>query len=137
MANRSFRSAGWIAAGGAIGSLLRYSADVIWLFYVSSDSMISSTLFVNIFGCFIMGFLFIRLLPKPGNSSIKQFLLTGLIGSFTTYSGFGAEVFTLFQKSPVLFAVYLAGSVTSGVTALFIGIWLAKTNSQKFGNRNV
>lgn len=114
----------WIGTGGAIGSLLRYSADVIWIHLFPAEPGISSTLFVNLLGCLAMGFLFAKLSPTPGADPLKRFLLTGLLGSFTTYSGFGAEAIMLLDQSPVLFFLYLSGSVTGGVLALFTGMKL-------------
>lgn len=55
---------------------------------------------------------------------LNLFLLTGVIGSYTTYSGFMAEAFVLLHQSPLLFLGYLCSQLFAGVFAVSIGMRL-------------
>ena len=88
-----------IAAGGAIGALFR--------FWVSSGvyAMLGrgfpyGTLAVNVFGSFLMGFLFVllneRMIASP---ELRAALLIGLLGAFTTFSTFSIETLNLIEQA--------------------------------------
>ncbi len=123
----------WIAFGGLAGTLLRVGTNSIsqnisgQLFYFTATAM------ENIIGCFLMGFFYILLNQKGSNiEATRHFLLIGLVGSYTTYSGFGIQAVTLLQDSAFLFLLFILGQLFTGVFALLAGMKLAdKMNSNR------
>ena len=115
-----------VGVGGASGSILRYLVYIFtsrYLFFVYPIQ----TLFVNIFGCLLMG-IFIELLnSKLNNNDFKYFFLVGVLGGFTTFSAFSADFFNLINKNGFLEAfLYLFVSVFFSILAFFIGIYVTK-----------
>ena len=56
---------------------------------------------------------------------LRLFLVTGILGGFTTFSAFSLDTGALFGRSPWLAALYLAASILGGLTAFALGWWLA------------
>jgi len=115
-----------IAAGGAIGALLRYWASTgvhAWL----GRGFPYGTLFVNVLGSLLMGFLYIWLLDRMAVSPIvRAFLLIGVLGAFTTFSTFSMETLRLVQQGGWgQAAVNVALSVGGGLVAAWAGFTVA------------
>lgn len=116
-----------IAAGGALGAVARHLTNVgaATLFGFSFPW---GTLIVNILGSFLMGLLvglFAHVWPAP--QALKQFLTVGFLGGFTTFSSFSLDVATMYERGEVLLgAGYVAGSVLLSISALFIGLYIAR-----------
>lgn len=122
----------WVALGGICGALLRHGTNNLFSLFVGDFGLITATTLENIFGSFLMGILFTILSRQPEkNARINLFLLTGLLGSYTTYSGFMTEAFLLFTDSFLLFAVYIFSQVFVGVALLIMGIKFAKVVMQR------
>ena len=116
-----------IAAGGAIGALLRYWASTgvhAWL----GRGFPYGTLFVNVLGSLLMGFLYIWLLERMAVSPVvRAFLLIGVLGAFTTFSTFSMETLELLEKRDILKAVLnMFLNVGLCVLAAWIGVILAR-----------
>lgn len=80
-----------VAAGGAIGAVLRYLVG----HFVDSSSFPYATFIVNIVGCFLISLIFFSYQQEvPEN--IRLFLFIGIFGAFTTMSTFTLETVTLF-----------------------------------------
>ena len=102
-----------VAAGGAIGAVIRYLVS-IWvgagLFGISGPL---ATLAVNIAGCGLMGLLAGAiaggmLLPEAW----RGFVAVGLLGALTTFSSFALDAVNLIQRQGILTAgAYVAASV--------------------------
>ena len=112
-----------IAAGGALGALLRYWASTgvhAWL----GRGFPYGTLFVNVLGSLLMGFLYIWLLERMAVSPVvRAFLLIGVLGAFTTFSAFVAEADALAGTAG---PVYAASSVVAGLAAARLGMGAAR-----------
>ena len=80
--------------GGGVGSGIRYIVNVYTQHLNYSQA---GTLFVNIFGSFLFGLFFVILQGK--NSIINIFVLTGVLGGFTTFSQFSYDVVQLQNAS--------------------------------------
>lgn len=109
-----------IAAGSALGALLRYSAGLAAV-KLLGQGFPYGTLFVNITGSAAMGALIIILahLSQPSDF-LRLFLVTGLLGAFTTFSTFSLDFASLYERSDYLAAaIYLGASVLLSVAALF------------------
>jgi CrcB protein len=85
------------------------------------------TLFVNITGCFIIGFLYAFSEKFIFSPNIRLFIFVGLLGGFTTFSSFGLETFNLIRQSEIKYAI-LNFILNNGLGLLFvfIGFSLAK-----------
>jgi len=117
----------WVALGGICGALLRHGTNNLFRLIVGDIGFITATTLENILGSFLMGILFTILSKQPEkNARINLFLLTGLLGSYTTYSGFMTEAFLLYTGSFLLFAVYIFSQVIVGITLLLIGIRITR-----------
>ncbi len=112
-----------VAAGGMIGALLRHGTNNVFEGLFGETSFVTATTIENIFGSFLIGFIF-SLLNKHNieNEKLNLFILTGIIGSYTTYSGFMAEAFLLLQQSALLFILYTLSQITIGIIAVWLGI---------------
>ena len=117
----------YAALGGAIGASLRYGVNL------ASMSMFGAafpwgTLFVNVAGSFIMGVL-VALMADVWQVSqqMRVFLLTGILGGFTTFSAFSLDFATLYERKEFGLALaYAGGTVMLSLVAIFAGMWLAK-----------
>jgi len=114
---------GWVALGGICGSLLRYGTNTLFGILAADSHFITATTIENLLGSFLMGVLFTVLSRQPEkNARINLFLLTGLLGSYTTYSGFMAEAYFFFAESFLIFAAYLFSQIFVGIMILLFAV---------------
>jgi CrcB protein len=104
-----------VALGGALGASLRYLTLVLW-------PTPWAILAVNVSGSFAMGLLAVRLPP-----TVWPFLLTGLLGGFTTFSAFSLDTLRLLEGGRTGAAfIYMGGSVGLSLIACAAGLWLGR-----------
>ena len=114
-----------VALGGAIGSVLRFLAGAGALRLFGAGFPIG-VLVVNIVGSFLMG-LFAVYATKNAATHLSPFVMTGILGGFTTFSAFSLETVALFEKGAMGQAVlYVVLSVGLSVAALCAGLWIAR-----------
>jgi len=117
----------WVAMGGAVGAAGRYFVGVQAL-RLFGPGFPWGTFTVNIAGSLAMGLLaglFAHRLQV--SHEVKIFLMTGVLGGFTTFSAFSLDVSVLVaRKDYIMSAVYIIGSVSLSIAALFIGLRLAR-----------
>jgi CrcB protein len=114
----------WIALGGAIGSMARYAGSSLvagWF----GQTFPWGTLLVNISGCFVIGF-FSGLTGPDGRvlvpGDVRQFVMVGICGGYTTFSSFSLQTLTLAQDGEfVLAGLNILGSVALCLLAVWIG----------------
>jgi CrcB protein len=120
-----------VSVGGAVGAALRF---LTYQLFVGSSlarggaAFPWATLTVNVAGCFLMGLAVVTILERFGGSpDLRAFVMTGVLGGFTTFSAFSLDVYELFTKDSVeTVAVYIAASVILSIAALLAGIALAR-----------
>lgn len=119
-----------VAAGGAIGSLLRHLAGkgAAHLFGLNFPF---GTMFVNVTGSFVMGLLIgLFALHLNPSQEMRAFLTIGVLGGFTTFSTFSLDVVTLWERGDMISALLYAGlSVIVSIAALAAGLYLIRSFS--------
>ena len=64
---------------------------------------------------------------QRGMEHLNLFVMTGILGGFTTFSAFSLEAYTLFERGQFQFAaLYVALSVVLSIAALVMGVYLAR-----------
>ncbi|MCK5494364.1 MAG: fluoride efflux transporter CrcB [Candidatus Omnitrophica bacterium] len=115
-----------VAAGGAIGALLRYIVSGIG-YRLSSSVLPISTLFINVIGSLGIGFLwgiFERFAISP---NVRVFIFIGILGSYTTFSTFSLETFNLLRDGEYRIAfINVIFSVILSIGAVFMGYFSSK-----------
>jgi CrcB protein len=116
-----------IALGAALGANLRYGLTT-WAVRRLGAAWPYGTFLVNVLGCLVIGILLTLTATRLSLSEpLRLFLVTGLLGGFTTFSTFGYESFTLITRGDWLGAgLYIGGSVIVGLAAVFLGASLAR-----------
>ena len=117
----------WVAAGGAVGASLRYGTGQLLaiITHPEQTAVFTPTAIENILGSFAIGLFYTILVNRTGkNHPLSLFLLTGVIGSYTTYSGFMVENLLLLQSDLMLFAGYISFQIGTGIAAAIAGIKL-------------
>jgi len=116
-----------IAAGGAIGALLRYWTSLAVHSRLGSGFPYG-TLMVNVLGSLLMGFLYIWLIERiAAGATLRAFLLIGVLGAFTTFSTFSMETLNLVEGGQLGKALLnVVVSVTVCITAAALGVFAAR-----------
>lgn len=117
----------FVAAGGAIGSVLRYLISTN-LHKAYPNFSPYGTFTVNIAGCLLIGLLMGWVdTQKLLNPQLQLFLVAGFCGSFTTFSTFAHEAnFMLSQQKPLQSLLYVGLSVSVGLGLAYLGYRLTK-----------
>jgi CrcB protein len=116
-----------VAAGGAIGAVMRYLAGIGLVRLFGHTAFPLGVLTVNVVGSFAMG-LFVGLAAQRGLTHLSPFVATGILGGFTTFSAFSLEAVTLYERGAVgLAAAYVVTNVVFSIAALFAGLALSRS----------
>ncbi|THF52129.1 fluoride efflux transporter CrcB [Allorhizobium terrae] len=119
--------AAYVALGGALGSVLRYLVGMaaIRLF---GPFLPWGTFTVNIVGSFCIGLLMEWIARKLNASTDMQlFLVTGVMGGFTTFSSFSLDVISLAERGELAWAMaYALATLGLGIVAVFGGLALGR-----------
>ncbi len=115
-----------IAAGGALGAVLRYivsgAAYQLW-----GSSFPWGTLTVNLIGCFLIGLLSETFTGLIVPQHLKTMALIGMLGAFTTFSTFGLETVNLMRDGEWrLVTLNLVLSNLLGIVHVIAGLWVAR-----------
>lgn len=109
-----------ICIGGFLGAICRYKFSLL-LNSQFPNKIPFGTLFVNLFGSFLLGFIIARY-----DSEHIHFLLgTGFMGAFTTFSTFNLEAVQLLQANKKTRAIaYLSLTYFLGIAFAFLGFFI-------------
>jgi fluoride exporter len=116
--------------GGGLGASLRHAVNMACAKYMGA-AFPWSTFIINISGSIVMG-LIAGYLAFRGEASQpwRLFLMTGILGGYTTFSAFSLDAALLYERGELtLAALYVLGSVVLSIAGLFAGLalvrWLA------------
>ncbi len=113
--------------GGGLGSALRHFINVA-SFRVLGVAFPYHTFIINITGSTVMG-LIAGYLALKGEASQpwRLFVMTGILGGYTTFSAFSLDAVLLYQRGetgPAL--LYISGSVVLSIAGLVAGLALVR-----------
>lgn len=116
--------------GGGIGAALRHGVNV------TAGKLVGcafpyGTLFINLTCSLVMG-LIAEWLALKGYlpQHWRLFIMTGILGGYTTFSAFSLETALLYERGQVFAAgAYVVASVVLSVGGLFAGLWIVRAAS--------
>jgi fluoride exporter len=113
---------GVIALGGAIGSLLRYQAGVVWP--TPTGTFPTTTLLINLLGCLVIGaFMIVITQVWDAHRLVRPFFGTGVLGGFTTFSTYCLDIVNLIRLGhPASAAGYLFLTAIGAMLAVALGM---------------
>jgi CrcB protein len=117
-----------ISLGAIAGALSRYYLT-LWFSDRFGVSFPYGTFFINISGCFGMGFFATFALNHVAiiSPEVRLLVATGFLGAYTTFSTYGLDTVGLLRNSTMLTATfYWAGSAIVGIISVQLGVILAK-----------
>jgi CrcB protein len=118
----------WIALGSAIGGVARFACSGLAARLIG-ETFPWGTLIVNVAGSFFIGF--VATLADPDgryflNSTARQFIMTGILGGYTTFSSFSLQTLNLARDGQWLAAgTNVVGSLVLCLLAVWLGHVLA------------
>jgi CrcB protein len=120
-----------VLVGGGIGSVIRYA-----LTFAIAQRLGPGfpwwTFVINITGSLVIGIVaeVTQTRTFAGAPLLRVFLMTGVLGGYTTFSSFSYETLTLIgDRAQLLALAYAAGSIVLGVAAAFAGVALVRAFS--------
>jgi len=114
-----------VALGGGIGASLRFGVG-LWAARMFATSFPLGVMSVNVIGSFLMGAFAIWSVER-GYTGLNPFVMTGILGGFTTFSAFSLEALTLIERGQAASALLYVGlSVGLSIGALALGFWLMR-----------
>ena len=113
----------WIAVGSALGGMARYACSGLvagWF----GQAFPWGTLIINVLGSFVIG-LFATLTGPDGRilvpGDIRQFVVVGVCGGYTTFSSFSLQTLSLAQDGQMARAGL---NIAASVVLCLVSVWL-------------
>ena len=113
--------------GGGLGASLRHAVNMISARGFGT-AFPWGTFLINISGSLVMG-LIAGYLAFKGEASQpwRLFVMTGILGGYTTFSAFSLDAALLYQRGEIGSALfYVLGSVVLSIAGLFAGLALVR-----------
>jgi CrcB protein len=113
-----------VASGAALGALGRWGAG-LWL-NARWPGFPLGTLFVNLLGGLLMGASLVWL-GERAHDNLRLFVMTGVLGGFTTFSAFSAESLALLERGAWPMAVaHTLAHVLGALACAALGVIAAR-----------
>ena len=113
-----------VAAGAAVGALLRWCAGLLLNSLWAGFPL--GTLLVNCLGGLLIGVAMVWFARSP-HEVLRLLLVTGVLGGFTTFSSFSAESLGLLQRGePGLALLHSAAHLLGALACTAVGYMLAR-----------
>lgn len=119
-----------VAVGSALGGAARFGASGLVARWVG-ETFPFGTLFVNVTGSFIIGF--IATISGPDgrwmiSGNARNFLTAGFCGGYTTFSSFSLQTLSLAEDREWL---YVSANIIGSVLLCLFSVWLGHTVAAK------
>ena len=116
-----------VFVGGGLGASLRHFVNMISARALGT-AFPWGTFIINISGSLVMGLIAGYLAFKGGASQPwRLFLMTGILGGYTTFSAFSLDAALLYERGEIGAALfYVLGSVLLSIAGLFAGLALVR-----------
>lgn len=120
----------WIGVAGAVGAILRVMVSYL---FSSMSGLPLSTLMVNLVGTFLLCLCAAGLLTKLNvKQDLQDILMTGFLGSFTTFSAISIETVELVEGGQLTLALLYSGlSIVGGLAVGTLGFYLGGKKGYK------
>lgn len=116
----------WIAFGGIFGSLARFLVSYLWN-PVAVGGFPTGTLVINVLGCLLIGMVVPVLAGHPREEHLRPFIVTGVLGGFTTFSAFALETGVMLDQGKLgLAGVYIGTTLLLGLLAVPLGVRITR-----------
>ena len=113
-----------VALGAVAGALLRFTVTLV---LAPRGGWPLATLLVNLAGRLAIGAFAGLASRHPALADWRPLLVTGLLGSLTTFSAFSIELVMLFERGQPWHALgYALASVGAGVALAYLGFVLGR-----------
>jgi len=121
-----------IAAGGVVGSLGRWGISEAMAPWDGTGFPTATTL-ANLIGCLAIGVIAaLPLLADERHAWARPFLITGVLGGFTTFSGLALESVVLLENGQVTTMLgYLGLTMAGGIAAVALGRGLVERRARQ------
>lgn len=116
-----------VALGGAFGAVTRYGVS-LWIGRRFGTDFPWGTMVVNIAGCFLIGLMMQLLISRAWfDDQMRLLIITGFLGSLTTFSTFGYDTVVLLdqQRWPAALASVLT-NLFIGLAAVYLGQFVGR-----------
>lgn len=115
-----------VMLGGGLGALSRFLVGTLVARWYSALFPLG-TFVINVTGSFVIGLLMMLFLNRPSiHTNWRLFLVTGILGGYTTFSSFEWETLAALRGGAALVAFsYILLSVGFGLGAAWTGALLA------------
>ncbi|HSI39577.1 MAG TPA: fluoride efflux transporter CrcB [Xanthobacteraceae bacterium] len=115
--------------GAGLGGVLRHGVNMLAPRLIGTGFP-AGTLFINVLGSLLIGAIAGTLAMRAGHGwsmPARLFLITGVLGGFTTFSAFSLEFALLVERGEAgLAALYVGASVGLSLIAVFAGLAAAR-----------
>jgi len=116
-----------VFVGGGLGASLRHTVNIACARCIGT-AFPYGTFIINITGSIVMG-LIAGYFAFKGEASQhwRLFLMTGILGGYTTFSAFSLDAALLYERGQLGLALfYVLGSVGFSIAGLFAGLALMR-----------
>jgi len=115
-----------IAAGGVVGSLLRFQLGRWWPSVPPAFPWTTWT--INITGCLIIGSFMVVITERwSPHRLVRPFFGTGVLGGYTTFSTYATDAVLLTRDGrPTAAALYVVTTLIGAMAAVFLGMFLTR-----------
>ena len=113
--------------GGGLGASLRHAVNVLCARCLGT-AFPWGTFIINISGSLVMGLIAGYLAFRgEATQAWRLFLMTGILGGYTTFSAFSLDTAMLYERGEIGLALfYVLGSVVFSIAGLFAGLVLVR-----------
>jgi CrcB protein len=116
-----------VAAGGALGAVLRVLAARPFTHAWGASAWPWWLIFVNVSGSFLIGVLWALMAESRISQDWGPFLMTGLLGGYTTFSTFSLDTIRMLEDGRIGAALaYVLLSVGLSLLAAYAGLILGR-----------